>query len=661
MIKSGFTHFGAIMDFIWLALVLLVASALIALGLNKHPKKASFIGAAGTICASIIGLYPASQVMLANATWQTAIPWVLGFDDVHLGLDPLSAFFLSIILISAAIVAIYGIEYLAHWEGKKPIGVFWFFFNLLIASLITIVIARNGLIFLIAWEAMSLTSFFLVAFEDEKKKVRRASLIYLIAANISAAFLIPFFILIDTGNVLNFDQFSSSASPLIFFLAFAGFGIKAGFLPFHIWLPEAHPAAPSNVSALMSGVMIKMGIYGLMRLVTFTAAPPFWWGGVLIFTGICSGIMGISLAMTQSNLKRLLAYSSIEHIGIIIFALGLGLIGMSQNSPLIALLGIGGALLHVFNHSLFKNLLFLGSGAIFHATGSLDVNHLGGLSKRMPQTAAFFLIGTLSISAIPALNGFLSEFMIYLAAFRGMMASSSAFYLGVILALCIIGGLTLAVFSGLFSILFLGEPRSEKARSAHEMGWPMRFSMGLTAIACILAAALFPLLLSFLSSAIGEVAKIPMEAAQGAILGEIEKPLYAIISISFAMIGIAAIFFFLKRRRLHKTPAAAAVTWDCGYIRPSPRMQYTFASFMQPLMRNFQRSAPNRSPPIFPKHESITAHEAYDPIDAFFNQYLLKKIARLSSLLRWIQHGYLNLYILYIFVTLLLLLIFKFR
>lgn len=648
------------MEFVWIALLILMISAFLALALNKKPRLASKIGLVGAISASIAGLIPACSVLFYNAVYQTSISWVFGFDDVHLGIDPLSAFFLMVILITTFSVSIFGYEYLLHWIGKKSIGVFWFFFNLLVGSLICIVIARNGLFFLVSWEVMSVASFFLVAYEDEKRKVRHASLIYLIAANISSAFLIPFFILLDTGSVLNFDQFTTNVSPSIFLLAFVGFGIKAGYIPFHIWLPLAHPAAPSNVSAFMSGVMIKMGIYGLLRMVTFVPMPPAWWGSMLVLTGIVSGILGISFAVKQNNLKRFLAYSSIEHIGIIVFAIGLGILGISFHQPLIALLGIGGALFHVLNHSLFKSLLFMGSGAIYHATGSLDINHLGGLIKKMPKTAFYFLIGVLAISSIPVLNGFFSEFMIYLAAFRGMMVSSSIAFLFVILALSIIGALTLAAFSGIFSTIFLGEPRSNPARNAHEIKWPMQFSLGLSALLCFCIVPSFLLLISFFSPAIGEVAKVPFDSAAALMLQEVEKPIFAIIVGSMILIGVIALAFFIRKMFFKKRIPAATVTWDCGYVRPTPRMQYTFSSFVQPLMSLFQRAVPKGArKKIFPDNESVKISE-YDPIENFINNYVLNQITLLSSRLRWIQHGYLNLYILYIFVTLLFLLIFKF-
>lgn len=409
----------------------------------------------------------------------------------------------------------------------------------------------------------------------------------------------------------------------------------------------------------MSGVMIKMGIYGLLRVITFADHPALWWGETFVITGIISAIVGICLAMLQSNLKRLLAYSSIEHIGIIIFAIGLGLIGMNQHEPLTSLLGFGGALFHVMNHSLFKNLLFLGSGAINHATGSLDLNHLGGLIKKMPRTAAVFLVGVLAISAIPALNGFMSEFMIYMAAFHGILSHSLTASLAIILTLCMTGALTLAVFTGMFGTIFLGEPRTSPARLAHETGRPMLFSMFILALSCIVVACCFPFCISFLACTLSQIAKIECSEIAPTILSEIKEPLQIMIALTWGLIAIAFILFWIKRRR--RLNADYTVTWDCGYVQPTEKMQYSFASFVQPLKMNVRRVLqPTSHKKLFPEHQKTSHSEEIDPID-YIVQHLLKKATRLSYTLRWIQHGYLNLYILYIFVTLLLLLIFKFR
>ena len=292
----------------------------------------------------------------------------------------------------SAVAAVYGSEYLQVYREQKHLGASWFFFNGLVASMTLVVIARNGILFLMAWEVMALASFFLVTFEDEQPSVRQAGWIYLVATHIGTAFLLALFILLgqERGS-LDFDQFTVSAGPgLLFLLAVIGFGTKAGFMPLHVWLPEAHPAAPTHVSALMSGVMIKTGIYGLVRVLTLLGPPPMWWGWVLCGIGLCSGILGVLFALAQPDLKRVLAYSSVENVGVITLGLGLGLIGVSVGDPSLAVLGFAGGLLHVVNHALFKGLLFLGAGAVMHGAGTRDMSQLGGLLKRMPWTGCFF-------------------------------------------------------------------------------------------------------------------------------------------------------------------------------------------------------------------------------------------------------------------------------
>ena len=258
-----------------------------------------------------------------------------------------------------------------------------------------VLLARNAVLFLSAWELMAVSSFFLVTFEHERESVRSAGWIYLVATHLGTGFLLVLFILMgrETGS-MDFTVWAAQGihapelAGMLFLLAVVGFGTKAGFMPFHVWLPEAHPAAPSHVSALMSGAMIKIGIYGLMRSLTFLGAPSIWWGWLLLFVGLASGVLGIIFALAQHDLKRLLAYSSVENIGLITAGLGLGLLGVSYNQPLISILGFGGALLHVLNHSLFKGLLFLAAGSVVHATGTRDTNRLGGLLKKMPWTGA---------------------------------------------------------------------------------------------------------------------------------------------------------------------------------------------------------------------------------------------------------------------------------
>ena len=403
------------------------------------------------------------------------LAWDVPYGSLFLQLDALSAFFLLPIFLLCALSALYGSEYLESYQGKKVLAMPWFFLNLLVASMVVVVLARNGVLFLMAWETMALSSFFLVTFENEKEDTRRAGWIYLVASHIGTAFLLVMFILLGkaTGS-LDFDRFTaSSGAGLLFVLAVVGFGTKAGFVPLHVWLPEAHPAAPSHVSAVMSAVMIKTGIYGLLRILTLLGPPHTWWGWVLCAIGLTSGILGVLLALAQHDLKRLLAYHSVENIGIIALGLGVGIVGMSVGAPSIAAAGLAGALLHVLNHALFKGLLFFGAGNVVHGTHTREIDHLGGLLRRMPATGVTFLIGAAAISGLPPLNGFVSEFLIYLASFRGAVSldgSMSIPMLATIPGLALIGGLAAACFTKAFGIVFLGHPRSRDAQGAHEAG-----------------------------------------------------------------------------------------------------------------------------------------------------------------------------------------------
>ena len=366
----------------------------------------------------------------------------------------------------------------------------------------------NGLLFLMCWEGMSLASFFLVMSEHERESVRRAGWTYLVAMHLGTAFLLVLFLLLgrDSGS-LDFDRFSvgPGTAGVAFLLAIVGFGTKAGFIPVHVWLPEAHPAAPSHVSAVMSGVMIKTGIYGLLRTLTFLGPMPAWWGWTLLATGVVSGILGVLFALAQHDLKRLLAYHSVENIGIIALGLGIGMLGVSYGIPAMAVLGFLGGLLHVFNHAIFKSLLFLGAGAVQQSTGLRDIEHLGGLLKRMPITGGAFLVGACTISGLPPLNGFVSELLIYLGALAGVAEGNRASghswaLLGVLVigGLALIGGLAGACFTKAFGCVFLGEPRSAQAHDGREAGSTMRVAMLLLAGACIvigLTAPLWPIVM----------------------------------------------------------------------------------------------------------------------------------------------------------------------
>ena len=496
------------MTLLLLAMAILLAGAMAVLLLSRVDRNLSWLCAGSVVIAAVLGCIPAIQVLLGGTAEQLHFPWPVPFGEFFIELDPLSAWFLLPTLLLSALSAIYGVGYLRSWQGRRSLGPVWFFYCLLVLGMVLVLLARNAVLFLVAWELMALASFFLVTFEHERESVREAGWIYFVATHLGTAFLLAFFLLLarETGS-MDFTVWAEKGiqtqglAGILFLLAVVGFGTKAGFMPLHVWLPEAHPAAPSHVSALMSGVMIKTGIYGLLRAFTFLGTPPLWWGWGLIAIGLTSGVLGVLFALAQHDLKRLLAYHSVENIGIIALGLGVGLLGMSTGSSMLIVLGFGGALLHVVNHALFKGLLFLGAGAVLHGTETLEIDHLGGLLKRMPWTAVTFLMGAVAISGLPPLNGFVSEFLIFLGAFKGGISTAGAIavpLLALIAGLALIGGLAVACFTKAFGIVFLGEPRSEHVSQAHEAGWTMRLPMLALAAGCVLIGLLAPLVVGSL-------------------------------------------------------------------------------------------------------------------------------------------------------------------
>jgi formate hydrogenlyase subunit 3/multisubunit Na+/H+ antiporter MnhD subunit len=589
------------------------------------------------------------------------------YGSFFIALDPLSAFFLLPIFILSGIAALYGSEYLHGYRMQKSLGVCWFFFNLLVASMALVVIARNGVLFLMAWEVMTLASFFLVTFEDEDERVREAGWIYLVATHCGTAFLLVLFLLLGREHgSLDFDQFTAAAGPgLLFVLAVIGFGAKAGFIPLHVWLPEAHPAAPTHVSAVMSGVMIKTGIYGLVRTLTFLGPPAIWWGWVLCGIGLSSSVLGVVYALAQHDLKRLLAYHSVENIGIIALGFGLGLIGLSHGLPTLAALGFAGGLLHVLNHALFKGLLFLGAGAVMHGAGTREIDHLGGLLKRMPWTGVSFLIGAVAISGLPPLNGFVSELLIYVSAFQGATTlehTAAVPALAVIAGLALIGGLAAACFAKAFGVVFLGEPRSDHAARAHEVGVAMRLSLLFLAVSCVVVGLGAPWVVKALAFPLTNATGLSPEEVDASLLSvhNTFSTLVVVSLILFALVMLVAIF---RHRLLARRPVEEGVTWDCGYARPTPRMQYTASSFAQPLTSLFDfvlrtRRAYTGLSGLFP-HAASLKTETEDFARVRLYQPLFVGVGRSLASFRWMQHGQVHLYVLYIALTLLVLLVWK--
>lgn len=652
------------------ALAIMMVGGAAALLFQRQPRTALTIGFGSAALGCIAGQFPAMQTLFGGDALTFRQPWRVPYGELFLQVDALSAFFLIAIFGLAFFAAIYGREYLQSYQERKRLGAALFFFNLLVSAMAIVVTARNGMLFLVAWEIMSLASYFLVSFEHERSEVRAAGFTYLVATHLGTAFLFAMFVLAarETGS-MNFDQFhqlaalSPTTAGALFVLAVIGFGTKAGFVPFHVWLPEAHPAAPSHVSALMSGVMIKTGIYGILRMITFFDTPPAWWGIVLLVIGAVSGILGVIFALAQHDLKRLLAYHSVENIGIIALGMGVGLLGQTTGQSLVSVAGYAGALFHVLNHAMFKGLLFFGAGSVQHATSTREMDHLGGLLKHMPRTGITFLIGAVAISGLPPLNGFASEWLIYNGMLRGgLLINGSKDLLLVFsaVALAFIGGLALACFTKAFGIVFLGEPRSDHAQHAPEAGGRMRLAMTALAAGCVIFG-LLPMAAMFLVlPAVRLLTSFPED-----VLTPLLQPLWYISLGGAGIIVGILLLVWLRRAILRRRAVSKTVTWGCGYALPTARMQYTSSSFAQPVVQFLTmvlrpQEKIERLAGYFPPQRGATfATAAADFAKRLFYQPVFVKIKNLTHRLRWLQHGRVHLYLLYIFLTLIALLLWK--
>ncbi|MBI2898130.1 MAG: hypothetical protein HYY06_31545 [Deltaproteobacteria bacterium] len=650
------------------AVGLLCASAIVAALAARSDRFSLVVGSAGAIVACAGGTVASVAALLGGAHGRARTPFATPLGRLHVALDSLSAFFLLCVFLVSGLAALYGIGYLRGYRRRIAPAVACF--NLLVASMATIVLASDAVLFLLAWEVMSVSSFFLVTFESDREDVRRAGLIYLVASHASAAVLCVLFVLFAraTGS-FELDAWAApGAVPawlanVAFLLAVVGFGAKAGFWPFHVWLPDAHPAAPSHVSAVMSGVMIKMGIYGLLRMiVTVGGSPPAWWGGLLIGLGAASGILGVLHALAQHDLKRLLAYHSVENIGIITLGIGLGLLGRSIGRPEVATLGLAGGLLHVLNHGLFKGLLFQGAGSVLHATGTREIDRLGGLYRRMPHTATTFLVGSVAISGLPPLNGFVSEWLIYVGAFRGAAAFPMAGTVGavvVFVSLALIGGLASACFVKAFGVVFLGEARSAEAAEAHESGRPMLGAMWALAVLCA-GLGLSATFGARLAAPAARLLAGPGAAVAGATLAtRLSGNVVLVAAILVAMLAGLAL---LRKLLLAGRQVGAAPTWGCGYSEPTARMQYTARSFAQPVLAPFamlfHRAAHVEAPAgVFPERAARDEH-----LEDRAQRVLFPAVRAFSaalSRLGFIERGRVQVYLAYVLLTLVALLVWQ--
>jgi hydrogenase-4 component B len=617
------------------------------------------------VVAALGGLAGAVLTLLRRQHVTYQLAWPLPFGPAECGIDPLTAFFALPILIVAACCSIYALDYWPALSNSRTVRKLTFFFGLLVSAMLFVIMARSTGLFLLAWEIMALAAYFVLTTDDHTPEVRDAGTLYMICTHTGTLALFALFALLKSiSGTFTFPDAGSltATAPLataLFLVALFGFGFKAGLMPLHIWLPSAHANAPSHVSAIMSGIMLKIGIYGLVRTLSFFTGIPLWWGVVIIVLGMLSGIAGVLFALGQHDLKRLLAYHSIENIGIITMGIGTALIGSATGSPTLIMLGLAGALLHVLNHATFKALLFLGAGSVIHAVATREIDRMGGLLRPMPWTTVSFIIGAVAICGLPPLNGFVSEFLIYLGFFTGTISGSGAAAIVTALAapaLALIGGLAVACFVKVVGVVFLGTPRTQ-LQTPHEAGWSMRIPMMILSLVCLVIGcfpvAVGPLLESAVVSWLPPSAEVPA-------LGSV-APLYWITVLAVALLVLSLLSWLWYRRLLKRSTVTTSATWGCGYLAPSSRMQYSASSFADLLVDFFagilrpERHAPTIKGP-FADRSHFESHVPETVLERIYLPFLVWAYSKILPI-RNLQHGKIHIYILYIFITLILLII----
>ena len=598
---------------------------------------------------ALAGLAAAAGVLITRHAWVWRSDLAPGGEQVFLSLDPLGALFLVIVGLVGGLGALYSSEYWSdeHFPRSAARGRAWW--AVLTLSMGLVLTCSNGLHFLFAWEAFALSAYFLITLDKEHAEVRRAGWLYLAASHAGTMILFAFFAALaaQTGSWdLGPLRDRPDLAPLFWF-ALLGFGVKAGMFPLHIWLPSAHANAPSHVSAIMSGVAIKMGVYGIVRFSGWLPVPDGA-GWAVLGIGCASALMGIAFAMAQNDIKRLLAYCSVENVGIILMGLGIALLAATNGHPAWGQIALAGSLLHVFNHCLFKSLLFFGAGSVLHATGTRDMSRLGGLWRAMPWTATLFAIGAAAVSGLPPLNGFVSEWAIYQGLLRAVAQKGATFgVLPAVIVLAGTGAMALAAFVKASSIVFLGAPRGKTSGHASECGSAMRTAM-IAPAAVMLCVGLMPGF--FLNLAQGPIADwAPQWAASAPAI-----PARAIGGAHTVLLCALAVAAALALRTVRRNGVRRGPTWDCGYAAPTAHMQYTGGSFAGIVTGWFRWVLrPEKRVRRVRGHFPETAL-ALERIPETVLEKGVGPAARAVMLLadaaRSLQHGRLHLYILYVFL-----------
>jgi formate hydrogenlyase subunit 3/multisubunit Na+/H+ antiporter MnhD subunit len=635
------------MNYFFIALTSIFLGGLVSIGV-KEKQKAKIVSSFTGI-GMIFALIPSLNVLLTGRIISKNIYFPEPIGKVAFIIDSLSAFFILVISVMSFIGTLYAVGYIKPYlEKNHCVSSHFLFLSTLIASMLMVVTVQNALFFLIVWEIMSLSSFFLVIFESDKKEVRSAGMNYLVTMHVSVLFIIIGFIML-IQNAESFEFALFKPTNLIFILLFIGFGIKAGFVPFHTWLPKAHPVAPGHVSGIMSGVMIKTGIYGILRILSLISIPSLQISYFVLFISILTALFGILYASAQQNFKKLLAYSSVENIGVIGIGLAVGMLGLAYNNSLIAGLGFSGGILHILNHSIFKELLFFGADAVYNKTHIKNMEKLGGLIKKMPYTAALFLLGSVAISGLPPLNGFVSEFLIYLGMLHNFEIKNP-FVLIVaafaIASLAMVGTIALLCFTKAFSIMFLGISRSTEAEAVDgEASKTMLIPMGILAGFALLIG-LFP------QYALNLVKYPSMVLLKNNYSYEVPTNILKMVSLSgFLFISLFVLIYGLRALLLRNKAITSYKTWDCGYQFGNNKMQYSASSYVSPFLsflkpffvKKFDISKPKE---LFPKEACFELH-----IKDIFEFYLIKPVLkaneRFLEKFYWIQSGSTQQYILY--------------
>lgn len=618
------------------------------------------------------------------------LPWALPFGEFVISLTSLSRVFLLPVFGLGFVCAASGCLALRHDRGSAHnLAAHWFFYALLMLGMALVLSARDAILFLLSWELMSLAPFFLIDYNDDEARTRDAAWVYLTAAHLGAILLIAFFTLLwqTTGQTFlepaTIRESLEDASPVLrnslFILAVLGFGAKAGSAPMHVWLPEAHPAAPSHISALLSGAMINLGIYGIILSITLIIRPPgttgllgpfpAWWGWFLLFLGIATALLGVLKALGQRNMKRLLAYSTVENAGLMLSALGVGLLGLRYGEAWIALAGCAGCILHMLNHAGFKGLLFLLAGEILHATGTVRMDLLGGLCKKLPATSAFFAIGAASIACLPPFSGFTGEFLLCVALAYGAILPGVESQLGVLLSLgvvALVSGLACALYIKTFGMTFLGLPRSGFSENAHAPEPLSLAPLTIPLCACIAGGLLAPIF--FAVAADAALASFPFPDILAKAVAEARTTLdsaFFHISLYGACIIPPVIGLIWARRLLLRgRNPQIHTTWACGFQAGTARIQYSEASFSEPLVRLFNsivgvKQRYDSTSGIFPQ-PAFFAISAPDRIKNKIIAPVFSLVENWANACKIIQHGKIHLYILYIVAALIGVLLWSF-